>query len=71
MSTLGMTSSFSLRSRKHVFFKSSTKNEAVLPIISDVDVVVRDNSVRGCLSIPMDHLIYDTVIPDFFKTKIL
>ena len=32
-------------------------------------MVVLDNSVRGCLSIPKDHLIYDTVIPGFFKTQ--
>ena len=73
MSTLGMTRSFSLRSRKHVYFRSSTKTKVVLPICSDVDFQwssLRTQS-EGVLLIAKDHLVDHTVIPDFFKTKIL
>ena len=73
MSTLGSTMSFSLWSRKHVYFRSSTKTKVVLPICSDVDFQWSSliTQSEGVLLIPKDHLIDYTVIPDFFKTKIL
>ena len=68
-SALGRTKSHF--GQENVYFISSTKTNAVLPIISDVDFQWSSliTQSEGVLSISNDHLIDETVIPNSSKLR--